>query len=141
MKKSELVQPTPEQVAWLKEYHKVYIREYISKKLGVSEATIARWVKEMGLVKRAYKSIKYTDEQKKFIKDNYQKMPHAQIALHLKLSLSAIQGYCFRNKLTKRNWGSNMKEPKRIILGPPKTEITRPPATYSNMSREQHIEK
>lgn len=94
--------------------------------------------------KRICKSIKYTDEQKKFIKDNYLKLPHAQIAFKLGLSLSAIQGYCFRNRLIKKSWGKvTEKEPKRIILGPPppKTVFTRPPATYSNTSRDQHIDR
>jgi transposase len=133
--------PTPAQEAWLNENYKLYTRYHIAEKLEVTQYTLKEWLKQLGLKKRDAKAIMFTDEQKKFIKDKYEDLSHEQIAATLCLSVSSVSGYCFRNGYKKSGQNKVTPPPKKIIPYRPEPAIKRPPATYSNVSRDQHIDR
>jgi hypothetical protein len=125
----------------LKENYKLYKRYHIAKKLEISENILKEWLKHLGLKKRDAKAIIFTDEQKKFIKENYQELSHEHLAVVLKISVSQVSGYCFRHGYKKSGQNKVTPPPKKIIPFRQEPKIQRPPATYSNVSREQYVEK
>ena len=135
------VLPDSYQATWLKENYKLYKRSHLAEKLSITQTTLTEWLKRLGLKKRDAKAIPFTDEQKKFIKENYLEMSHEQIAVKLCVSVTSIQGYCFRHGFKKSGQNKVTPPPKKIIPVKPEPVFKRPPATYSNVSREQHVDK
>lgn len=133
--------PNSYQEAWLRENYKLYKRYHIAQKFEISENILKEWLKQLGLKKREAKAVKYTDEQKKFIRENYQELSHEQIAVILKISVTQISGYCFRHGFKKSGQNKVTPPPKKIIPVKPEPSFKRPPAIYSNVSREQHIDR
>lgn len=110
--------------------------------LKISERELTVWMRHFGLKKRDTKAFAFTEDQKKFIKDNYHNHTHEQIAVKLGVSVMSIQGYCYRNGYKKYQLYKVSAPPKkRVIIVKTETYIKRPPAQYSNISREQHVEK
>ena len=132
--------PTPQQETWLKENYKLYNRVHLSKHLGIKQTDLDIWLKNLGLKKRDGKAIVFTEEQKQFIKDNYQTMLYEDIAVALNLSLHSIHGYCFRHGFKKKGRDRVIPPPKKIIPYKPEAAMNRPPAIYSNRDREQVID-
>jgi hypothetical protein len=126
---------TPEQQAWLKEFYRMYSRYHLGKKLGIDQKVLTVWMKELGLRKKqdARRGM-LDDEGKKFIKENYHRMTHKAIAEKLNVTMSAVQMFCFHNKLTKKGPNKVQYVPKEIISfkqsEPVKYE--RPAAKYDN---------
>ena len=136
------IQPTQEQDAWLTATYKMYNRYTLAVMLKISERELTSWMRHFDLKKRDTKAFDFTDEQKRFIKDNYMNHTHEQMAIKLGVSVMSIQGYCYRNGYKKYHLYKVTAPPKkRVITVDRKPSFTRPPATYSNTSREQHVEK
>ena len=87
---------------------------------------------------------KLSDVEMKYIDLNWEDMAYEQIAVKLSIAVTLVQYYCQQNGYKKAKLKREAKPPKQKIYrnkGPETKPVSRPPATYSNVSREQHIEK
>lgn len=91
------------------------------------------------------KKVKTLSEcEMKFIDINWEEMTHEQIAVKLGIAVSAVSNYCYQNgyRKVKTKRGTRPKKPKVYQnMGPEKKYIDRPPAVYSNPSRDQHVDR
>lgn len=79
-----------------------------------------------------------TADQKQYIRDNYLNMTRTQMSVNLGLSFKRVDTFCCAESLKKTKY---ISKEIRKLYEQPKSNIKRPPAVYSNMSREQHIDK
>jgi len=131
--------PTPDQAAYLKAIYKHYSRYHLAKKMGITEKDLDGMLRYLGLKK---KQPPLTEDQETFIKDNFYKMKHSEIAKELGVTDSRVQNYCFRHNLKKTGKHKFIPPPKEIIRFDPPVEVKheKPPATYS-AGRENTIDK
>lgn len=76
-----------------------------------------------------------TDEEKDFIRENYQMMNRLEMSVQLGAPFKRVDEYCRTQKLIRRKY--YVAREKTF----PKSTIKRPPAVYSNISRDEHIDK
>jgi hypothetical protein len=131
--------PTPYETVFLKEFYRMYSRHHLAKKLEITEKELDGMLRYLRLRK---KSKDMTDEQKEFIKENFHKMRHADIAQKIGLTTSMVQNFCFRHNLKKTGKNKFVPAPKEIIRYNPPVEVKheKPPANYS-AGYEATIEK
>jgi DNA-directed RNA polymerase specialized sigma24 family protein len=122
--------PTPYETVFLKEFYRMYSRYHLAKMLSITEKELDWMLRHLGLRK---KSKDMTDEQKDFIKENFHKMKHADIAQKIGLTVSMVQNFCFRHNLKKTGKNKFVPAPKEIIRDTPLVEAKheKPPAEYS----------
>lgn len=126
--------PTQEQQTWLKEYYRMYSRYHLAIKLGISEKVLSEWLTHLGLKKKKdAKRVVLSDEDKKFIENNFHNLTHEKIAQQLNVKVGVIQRYCAAKRLLKKGPDKYQPPPKKIIpyKAPVKPQYERPPTTYS----------
>jgi hypothetical protein len=87
---------------------------------------------------------KLSDVEMKYIDLNWESMSYEQIAVKLSITVTLVQYYCGQNGYKKVKPKRGERPPKQKIYrnkGPERTPIQRPPAVYSNVSRDQHIDR
>jgi hypothetical protein len=87
------------------------------------------------------KKIFLTKVQKKYMDDNWQNYTYQEMADKLAISLSIISNYYTEKGYRKQSKPEPAPEPPKKIIKPIKKQEGRPRAEYSNISREQHVEK
>lgn len=91
------------------------------------------------------KNRKMTPERVKFIQDNYETSSLEAMASGLGISFSTVLRWCDdlglkTDERKKHPTTAKVEQAKKITL-PVQKQEGRPPAVYSNVSREQHIDK
>jgi len=79
-----------------------------------------------------------TNEQKEFIRANFKELSRERMARELKVSFKKVEQLCVAENLKRSRYISRGKY-KTKVEEPPKSRIKRPPAHYSNRSREEVI--
>src|SRR6478735_3679605 len=85
-----------------------------------------------------------SDYEMRYIDINWEELTHEQMAVKLSIAVSTVSNYCYKNgyRKVKTKRATRPKKPKVYQnLGPERKQIDRPPAIYSNPSREQHVDK
>lgn len=89
------------------------------------------------------KKIILTADQKQYMDRNWKQWTHEAMADHLKLNVNIVSNYCLEMGYRKKSRTRSVaKSPKRLLNPAPEPpKIKRWPANYSNISRDQHIDR
>jgi hypothetical protein len=107
-------QPTEDQAYWLKGFHNKYSRWYLAKCLMITKKELTKWMKQLGLSKTRKGSL--TEDQKRFIVDNYKLMTAPQISAKIKVNSVLIYSFISRNGLQKQERTKETTPIKRKLL-------------------------
>jgi hypothetical protein len=129
-----VIELTPDQQTWLKENFRLYTNDTLAHMLKVRPARIDRIFKAMGLCKRDMEGL--TDEQKKFVRENYRESTVKEIAQEL----SVMGMPCKANSILAYLQKAGIKKYDGATTPPPKKKkIKRAAPDHTNTDHHNRI--